>query len=478
MSIILSCSRGHNASTTLLVDGEIAFYLEEERLSRFKRDGTPLLGLTKVFDYVDHIDHLVVCHTHRAGPQADWTGEDLYKSWMRKLCKKKLTYEVTYIDQIHHEQHANVGFINSVFDSAACVIADGAGSFLHTEAFDGTIFEFETIFHAEKPLNLRTVYKHLGTDSAIGYVRLDDDTGTFATEYPGIVKEYEAVTRYCGFMSIDAGKTMGLSPYGKPNPDIPPMFRNGFGNRDLFKPNYPNGAYVMHEMYPTLIEDVKQHPQDGEEPRWSQVQKDMAYAIQKESEEQIGNLIQKAVDITGEKNIVICGGYGLNCVANYQFKKRFPNLNIYCEPISHDGGTSIGGAYHVYYHDYFNKGKTIIPIKPPKDIYYGPQYDPDTYLDHIEEYPEANVSDTSDKEIAKLIRDANIVTIFQGRSEGGPRALGNRSILFDPTVKDGKDIVNGVKHREYFRPFACSILADKVHDWFDLAGMDESPSMM
>ena len=478
MSIILSCSRGHNASTTLLVDGEIAFYLEEERLSRFKRDGTPLLGLTKVFDYVDHIDHLVVCHTHRAGPQADWTGEDLYKSWMRKLCKKKLTYEVTYIDQIHHEHHANVGFINSGFDSAACVIADGAGSFLHTEAFDGTIFEFETIFHAEKPLNLRTVYKHLGTDSAIGYVRLDDDTGTFATEYPGIVKEYEAVTRYCGFMSIDAGKTMGLSPYGKPNPDIPPMFRNGFGNRDLFKPNYPNGAYVMHEMYPTLIEDVKQHPQDGEEPRWSQVQKDMAYAIQKESEEQIGNLIQKAVDITGEKNIVICGGYGLNCVANYQFKKRFPNLNIYCEPISHDGGTSIGGAYHVYYHDYFNKGKTIIPIKPPKDIYYGPLYDPDTYLDHIEEYPEAKVSDTSDKEIAKLIRDGNIVTICQGRSEGGPRALGNRSILFDPTVKDGKDIVNGVKHREYFRPFACSILADKVHDWFDLAGMDESPSMM
>ena len=115
MSIILSCSRGHNASTTLLVDGEIAFYLEEERLSRFKRDGTPLLGLTKVFDYVDHIDHLVVCHTHRAGPETDWTGEDLYKSWMRKLCKKKLTYEVTYIDQIHHEQHANVGFINSGF---------------------------------------------------------------------------------------------------------------------------------------------------------------------------------------------------------------------------------------------------------------------------------------------------------------------------------------------------------------------------
>ena len=86
--------------------------------------------------------------------------------------------------------------------------------------------------------------------------------------------------------------------------------------------------------------------------------------------------------------------------------------------------------------------------------------------------------DTSYEDVAKLIRDGNIVTIFQGRSEGGPRALGNRSILFDPTIKDGKDIVNQIKHREWFRPFACSILKEKVHDWFDLAGMDESPNMM
>jgi carbamoyltransferase len=68
--------------------------------------------------------------------------------------------------------------------------------------------------------------------------------------------------------------------------------------------------------------------------------------------------------------------------------------------------------------------------------------------------------------------------MFQGRSEGGPRALGNRSIMFDPTIKDGKDIVNTVKRREWFRPFACSIKQDKVQDWFDLAGRDETPHMM
>jgi carbamoyltransferase len=76
------------------------------------------------------------------------------------------------------------------------------------------------------------------------------------------------------------------------------------------------------------------------------------------------------------------------------------------------------------------------------------------------------------------LRNKNIVAVFQGRSENGPRALGNRSILFDPTIEDGKDFVNNVKHREYFRPFAGTILKEHVHEWFDLRGMEESPSMM
>ena len=233
-NIICSISRGHNSSTTLMVDGEVIFYLEEERLSRFKRDGTPLLGMAKVYEYVDHIDHLVVCHTHRGAPTVDWTTEDLYKSWMRKLCKRKHAYKVTFIDSIHHEMHSDIAFINSGFDSAASVIVDGAGSFLHIEAFDNTIYEFESIFHVKKGLNTKTVYKHYGTDEPCGYMLLDaDNPDIILTEFPGIVKEYEAITRYCGFNSIEAGKTMGLSPYGQPNPSIPPMFINGFGNRNL-----------------------------------------------------------------------------------------------------------------------------------------------------------------------------------------------------------------------------------------------------
>ena len=109
MSIILSVARGHNGSTTLLKDGEVIFYLEEERLSRSKYDGSPLLGIAKAFEYVDHIDHLVVCHTHRHGPQLDWSGEDMYAGFVRKLSRKKFEFEVHYIDLVHHQMHAACG---------------------------------------------------------------------------------------------------------------------------------------------------------------------------------------------------------------------------------------------------------------------------------------------------------------------------------------------------------------------------------
>jgi len=468
MSIIVSCARGHNASTTLMVDGEIVFYLEEERLSRIKYDGAPLLGLMKVFEYVDHIDYLAVCHTHRQGPLLDWTGEDLYNGLVRKLARKKFEYNTYYIDTIHHEMHAACSFYNSGFETAACVIADGAGSFLQFDGVESICFEFETIFTAKYPLEFDKIYQHLGTKDPVGIREMPEgDAILVLTEYPGLTKTYEAVTEYCGFNCIDAGKTMGLSPYGKENTELPELFRNGWANREVFIPNYPNGSRINYERFPVLFEDSKNHKK-GE---YTQIQKDMAYAVQRDTEQRMIELIHKAHEETGETNIVVCGGYGLNCVANYKYWKEFPDLNIYCEPISHDGGTSIGAAK--YLHARLEDLKS--PMKPQTSIYYGPQYNVEKYEKHLEGF---DVTDTSYDDIAALIREGNIVTIFQGRSEGGPRALGNRSILFDPTIKDGKDIVNRVKRREFFRPFACSILQEKVHDWFDIAGREESPHMM
>ena len=341
MCVIVSIARGHNASTTLMVDGEIIFYLEEERISRRKYDGAPLLGISKVFDYVDHVDHLVICHTHKHGPELDWTGESLYEGFLRKLARSKFTFDVHHVSMIHHEMHATCAFKNSGFETAACVIADGAGSFLQTDSnvTDNVIYEFETIFKASWPLKFDVVYKHLGTDGNVGLDLVDKSVGNvFLSEYPGFVKSYEAVTEYCGFQSIDAGKTMGLSPYGKENPDLPPIIRDGWVNRDLFTPDYPNQSKVNIGRYPILKDDVKlieknrkeyEESGQGGVKEYTEIQKDMAYAVQKATENALIRLIRKAHEETGETNICVSGGYGLNCVANYKYWKEFPDLNIY-----------------------------------------------------------------------------------------------------------------------------------------------------
>ena len=210
MHTILSVARGHNGSATLMVDGKVLWYIEEERLTRRKYDGSPLMAMLKAFETVDRIDELVVCHTHRHGGSLDWTCEDMYQGWCRKLNRSKYETKVTFIDTIHHQMHATVSFINSGFETAACVVADGAGSFLKTDEniCPKTVFEGESIYKASYPLKLESVYKHYFTDHPIGYRKMhvpegSNDKGEYLlTEYPGITKCYESVTEFCGFKSI------------------------------------------------------------------------------------------------------------------------------------------------------------------------------------------------------------------------------------------------------------------------------------
>ena len=112
-------------------------------------------------------------------------------------------------------------------------------------------------------------------------------------------------------------------------------------------------------------------------------------------------------------------------------------------------------------------------------LYLGPKYDyTNDDITSVAAKYNAEVTDATHADVIELITSKNIVANFQGRSENGPRALGNRSLMFDPTFKDGKDFVNEIKHREYFRPFAGSILAEDAHEWFDLRGMEDAPTMM
>jgi carbamoyltransferase len=204
----------------------------------------------------------------------------------------------------------------------------------------------------------------------------------------------------------------------------------------------------------------------------------MAYAIQTQSQQMVLDLIRKAVDISGNKNVVISGGYGLNCVANYWYLDQLKDegINLYVEPVSNDAGTAIGAAllaHHRINEDDIVKSKI-------NDLYTGVEYMyTQNEIENIcKKYEVTSISEASYEDIIKLITEKNIVALFQGRSEAGPRALGNRSILYDPRDPDGKDHVNRIKRREYFRPFAGSILQEHVHEWFDLRGMKDSPFMM
>ena len=511
---IAGITRGHNGAVCLLKDGEVVFNIEEERLSRAKHDGAPLAAITKIKEYTDRLDYLVLAHTTRLeqhqNMRMDYCGDDPYSGLARKLglIDKPKGFQnrsdsIIDVAHIHHRLHAALAFYNSGFKEAAAVIVDGCGSwtaFGLDQKMVEDYWETETIFDCEYPSKIDTKYKHLGTKASAPAVFLPGFDSGFWSEYgkhesyespenknhelsvsdrAGIVKAYEAITEYCGFDSIEAGKTMGLSPYGEESDAIPTIFRNdsecnlGYADRNYFVPMYPNGA--LFNIYGR--KELQCRAEDGLEEYDLKSRQDAAYAVQKETQEEVLKLIRKAVRDTGKKNVVLCGGYGLNCVANYWFLDQLKDegIQLYVEPISNDGGTAMGAALLQHY-------RVTQDDKPRKQIntlYHGFEYSFSTeeIVETADKY-QGVVSEATDETVIDLITSKNIVAVFQGRSESGPRALGNRSILYDPRDPDGKDFVNTVKRREFFRPFAGSILKEHVHEWFDLRGMDETPFMM
>jgi carbamoyltransferase len=500
---IAGITRGHNASVCLLKDGELIFSIEEERLSRQKYDGGPYASMLKILDYTDKLDYLVVAHTQslkETAGKVDFTGDDVYTGLARKLglIDRKADIhnhpQVIDLSHVHHKLHAACAFYRSGFDQATAVVIDGAGSFIpmNIGQQEQMTWELESAFSCKYPAEIKTVYKHLGGRGPWAGVRIanmedpsEPGNNTYeliVDDTAGITKAYEAVTQYCGWQPIEAGKTMGLFPYGKPNTQIPPIYSDGNGgkwrtsDRNLIIPTYPNGAVVNEGRY-AFLETPSSVFENKEDVTLMESRRDMAFAIQTQSQQEALAVIKSAVEKTGIKNVVLSGGYGLNCVANYFYLTELSSLgiNLYVEPISNDAGTAIGAAMLIY-HDVTQDNATR---QYASSLYLGPKthYSLDNVTETVTKF-NATIEHATNSTIIKLLRDKNIVTIFQGSSENGPRALGNRSILFDPTFEDGKDFVNQVKHREYFRPFAASVLQEHASDWFDLRGLLESPHMM
>lgn len=469
---ILGVNPGHNGAVALVSDGELVYYIEEERLSRQKYDGNPFRGILDILSKW-HIDEVVLGGTSPEYPKLPWTGEDPYTAIVRKFNPKVKT---TVLGNEHHLGHAACAFYNSGFDKAVAIIVDGAGTYKQEKLDEeGRVvcegFETESIWMCEYPANFAVVHKVYGSNQGPKFSNgvFDFDGGAVT-----ITKAYEAVSQYLGFGFIEAGKTMGLAPYGKKDSSIPPLFIGNRATKDLFVPNYPAGAFIDQARFPQFRQENNPRDWHRDPSKLKDIEKNLAWQIQHDTQELVGNLIQTAVEATGVKKVVIAGGYGLNCVANYYFKKRFPDVEIYCEAIAHDGGTTIGLAKIV--HHTTTKDETI---RPQTTLYHGPKYTPEQLTAALEANKDKiETKKVSYQDVAKMIADKTIVAMFQGGSEAGPRALGNRSIMYDARDPDGKDYVNTVKGREWFRPFAGSCLKEDANEWFDLAGMEESPHMM
>jgi carbamoyltransferase len=464
---ILGIQKNHNASACLFEDGKLIYYNQEERLSRQKNNGgIPLLCLGEIKKICSEVDYVVL------------TGYDFGREENLTILNYLKSIEIYFNEwfsyfKCHHLNHAAKAFYASKFDNALVIVSDGRGS--HYTLNDGSYaYETTSAYLVDYPSKFELIYKRLYTPNKnmSKNVKLSDfgdfdvdlhrlnidhkkvkiknshDTGHF----------YEFVSQYLGFKDGECGKMMGLQSYGKHNNNIPELvvdfdFCENIFDKELYK-------IVRTDLFPTL--------RISDENRENLI--DFSFHTQKAFEEVSLHRIKQLIAETGCKNLVLTGGTALNVVANNYFRKNIPtNINLYIEPLCGDEGNSIGAAQQLLYDLTKTNEKYAIP-----SIYMGPK---PKYTFNLKE-GEQCFDDVKNEYVANLLSGGNIVSVLQGSSEGGPRALGNRSILFDPRVKNGKDIVNIVKKREWFRPFACSILSEHSRNWFDMHCLDESPHMM
>lgn len=412
---ILSIKVGHDASVCILNDGKIIYYQMSERISRRKHDGTIDDALTSIYN-LGHSYFDLILITYLPLSRKNYVYDYLVK--FIKL-EKGFKYGQFIVDDYnHHKYHAYCGFYNSNFKEALCFSLDGAGS-IHKELFAQ---EIESIFILNKndPNNEIEVFKHY---HSFDKNYLPSTEKNKISDESSVGWQYEDIAEEFGFKWYDAGKVMGISQYKN--------------NLHKLPSGYNNDVWIDRV--------------------------DKAHNVQIKTQNHVINLIKKYTKETGINNVVISGGYGLNCVSNYEYLLRLNGINLYVDPICFDAGISIGSAYC-----YCSSKNNIKPISNVYIGYEEKEYDLST-LNH----KKVKYSD-----IVDLILHKNVVAIFQGKAEAGQRALGNRSLLFDPRVKNGKDIVNRIKRRENYRPFAGTVLLEYAKEWFDMRGLSESPYML
>ena len=470
-----------NASAAVVCDGQLVAAVEEERFNRVKyAAGFPAqairyclkeAGLT-----LSEIDHVAVPRNPfarlgrklfyalrmpgfargRAKVMAKFTGVRDALAAAYDTDAASLSAQFHRIE--HHEAHLASAFFVSPFERSALLSADGLGDFASTMwgAGEGN---------------------HMEIAGSVGFPH---SLGLY----------YTPVTQYLGFQKFgDEYKVMGLAAYGQPEQleacrDIvrfdPKSNGNGFRlGLDYFvhHRNGPEMSWAEADKTPTLgklySEEMCRHLGERRQPDQpiDQTHKNIAASLQARLEEVYLGMLRKLGESTGMKTICLAGGVAFNCVANGKIFESTPFREVYVQPAAGDGGLAVGAAYYVW------NQKLRKPRKFLMDhAYWGPSFsaaeirsavEAADFVRHgctIRELPEIELT----RRAAGIVADGKILGWFQGRAEWGPRALGNRSIVADPRRADMKDVLNRrIKHREIFRPFAPSVLAEATGEWFE-----------
>ena len=471
----------HDSAATLIQDGKIIAAAQEERFSRIKHDERfPKHAIKYVLEEgkieLNQIDYVVffekpflkferLLETYLAfAPKGFKSFSLAMPIWLReKLFQKKYLFDLLQeldgnfkdIKKIkfseHHYSHAASAFYPSPFDEAIILTLDGVGEWATT-----------TVAHGKD--NQITMLKEIHFPHSLGLL-------------------YSAFTYYTGF-KVNSGeyKVMGLAPYGKPIykelilNNLINLKEDGSFRLNMNYFNFATGLTMTNKKFNDLF---GQPARKKEDELLTQFHMDIASSIQAVTEEVVLRLTKDIAKEYNVKNLCMAGGVALNCVANGKILKNKVFENIWVQPAAGDAGGSLGAALAYWYQELNNK-RSVNLEDSMNGSYLGPKYE-NNIIEKELKLLKAEFKKLSEDEIidllAKELSEEKTVGWFQGRMEFGPRALGGRSILADPrSAKMQKELNLKVKFRESFRPFAPSILAEEVGNWFEMN--EPSPYML
>ncbi|OAB26489.1 hypothetical protein PMSD_25210 [Paenibacillus macquariensis subsp. defensor] len=435
---------GHDAAACLMRDGEIVAMVEEERISRVPHSIgklTPHLAVEeclRIADIVlDEVDYIALSWDKSLNPDRMTIPEPSVIFNKRDFQYRKLP-KIETVD--HHLAHAASAYYFSGFEEASVLVVDGAGEDCST-----------TMYHGED--------NQLKKIKSIHYI---ESLGEF----------YSLATLYLGFGVHDAGKMMGLAPYGNPTYTFP---RISLDNESGYKFDVPHDI-KMEKLLNIFFRDFMKLGVDqltpignynplfyrsARELPFTQQHFDFAASVQHTLEECYINLVKVLIEKTKCRNLCLAGGVALNCTANGQLSRTGLVDDMFIQPAAHDAGTAIGAAAQIM-------AQLGYKINPIKNVYQGNRFTNDQIIKSLENLGiRYEVSSDVTEQVSDYMGEGYTVGWFQGASEYGPRALGNRSILADPSKLGIRDYVNNVvKLREPFRPFGPSVLESEVGNWF------------